>query len=82
MIKPKSKYLVLTPAGNAAIISGSVQESTKYTRQVVQGKELQGLLDKLPAISVERMELYELKEQLVMKPVTTVVVSTSAKGGK
>ena len=75
MIKPSGTYLVLTPSDNAAIISGSVKENTKFTRQIMKGKELNAYLGTLPASSVEKMELFEIKQQLFMQPVTTIQVS-------
>lgn len=75
MIKPKSEYIMLTPSGNAAIIGGKLTEATKYTMQKLSGAQLKQLLAEAPPISVAQVKLFEIKQELLMQPVTTITIS-------
>ena len=82
MIKPKSHYIVLTPSGNEALnLQADKKPATKYTMGQFTGKELKQHLDSLTAIQVSNMRLFEIKDELLMKPETTITV-TSKSGEK
>jgi len=74
--KPKTNYAVRTPAGNNAILTGEKREKTKYTMQNLTGKALQELLNTMSPMQVEKVQLFEVKQQLFMKPVTSIVIET------
>jgi len=86
MIKPNAHYIILTPSGNDALQIGKENSATKFTMQQVDGRALKTILTDLPALQVERMRLFEIKDELIMQPVTTINVSAKKKekrgGGK
>lgn len=77
MIKPKGKYLILTPAGNVKInLIDTSAESPKYTMQYLEGKDILRLFESLTAMEVKIMKLYEVKAELCMEPVTSINVTS------